>query len=107
MWLMLQQDQPDDYVIATGSTWSVQQFVDAAFGCVNLDWLDHVVIDPRFFRPAEVHLLLGDPSKARRCLGWEPTCSFHELVEEMVQADLTRLSESGDTELAAELSGRR
>jgi GDPmannose 4,6-dehydratase len=106
MWLMLQQHQPDDYVIATGWTWSVQEFVEAAFGCVDLDWHDHVVVDPRYFRPAEVHLLLGDPSKAARCIGWEPTCGFHELVEEMVQADLARLSDGYATEPAAELSGR-
>jgi GDPmannose 4,6-dehydratase len=104
MWLMLQQDQPDDYVIATACTWSVQEFVEAAFGCVNLEWHDHVVVDPCFFRPAEVHLLLGDPSKAARILGWVATCSFHELVEEMVEADLSRLSDGGATESAAELS---
>ncbi|MCI0684032.1 MAG: GDP-mannose 4,6-dehydratase [Gemmataceae bacterium] len=94
MWLMLQQDQPDDYVVATGQTWSVQQFVELAFACVDLDWRDHVVSDPRFFRPAEVHLLLGDASKARRQLGWAPSCSFQELVEEMVVDDLERLSDS-------------
>ena len=93
MWLMLQQDEPDDYVIATGRTWSVEQFVEAAFGCVDLDWREYVVVDPRFFRPAEVHLLLGDPRKAVRRLGWESTCTFQELVEEMVQEDLARLSE--------------
>jgi GDPmannose 4,6-dehydratase len=98
MWLMLQQDQPEDYVIATGWARSVQEFVEAAFGYVNLDWHDHVVVDPRYFRPAEVHLLLGDPSKAARRLGWEPTCGFPELVEEMVQADLACLSEADATE---------
>jgi GDPmannose 4,6-dehydratase len=94
MWLMLQQDEPDDYVIATGRTWSVQEFVEAAFGCVDLDWRDHVVIDERFFRPAEVQLLLGDPAKAMRRLDWEPTCSFQELVEDMVQEDMARLAET-------------
>jgi GDPmannose 4,6-dehydratase len=107
MWLMLQQEKPEDYVIATGCTWSVQEFVDAAFDCVDLDWHDHVIVDPRFYRPAEVHLLLGDPSKAARCLGWEPTCGFHDLVEEMVQADLLRLAEAGATESTAELEVRR
>jgi GDPmannose 4,6-dehydratase len=107
MWLMLQQEKPEDYVIATGCTWSVQEFVEVAFGCVNLDWQDHVVVDPRFFRPAEVHLLLGDPSKAARKLGWEPTCTFLELVEEMVEADFSRLSDGVATESAAELSVRR
>lgn len=92
MWLMLQQDEPDDYVIATGQTWSVQQFVEIAFGCVGLNWRDHVVVDPRFFRPAEVQLLLGDPAKAKRVLGWEPKCGFKQLVEEMVHEDLKALA---------------
>jgi GDPmannose 4,6-dehydratase len=92
MWLMLQQDEADDYVIATGQTWSVRQFVEAAFACVDLDWRDHVVVDPRFFRPAEVQLLLGDATKATRRLGWEPTHSFTALVEEMVREDLARLA---------------
>jgi GDPmannose 4,6-dehydratase len=99
MWLMLQQETPDDYVVATGETWSVEQFVEAAFSYVNLDWHDHVVIDPRLFRPAEVQLLLGDPSKAQKVLGWEPTYSFKELVESMVDADLARLGH-GAAELA-------
>ncbi len=94
MWRMLQQDEPDDYVVATGETWSVQAFCEAAFGCVDLDWRDHVVIDPRFFRPAEVQLLLGDASKATRQLGWEPRCKFQDLVAEMVRADLDRLTQS-------------
>jgi GDPmannose 4,6-dehydratase len=92
MWLMLQQKEPGDYVIASGRTWSVQEFAEAAFGCVDLDWREHVVIDERLFRPAEVQLLLGDPTKAMRRIGWEPTCSFQELVEEMIQEDLARLS---------------
>jgi GDPmannose 4,6-dehydratase len=94
MWLMLQQDQPDDYVIATGQTHSVREFVEVAFGHVGLDWRKYVVQDPALFRPAEVDLLIGDPSKARRVLGWEPQISFTELVHEMVEADLQRLSRS-------------
>jgi GDPmannose 4,6-dehydratase len=88
MWLMLQQQQPDDYVVATGETHSVREFVEAAFGCVDLDWKNHVVQDPAFIRPAEVDLLVGDPAKARRQLGWKPEVSFSELVRMMVQADL-------------------
>lgn len=91
MWLMLQQDKPSDYVIATGETHSVEQFLDEAFGCVNLDWHDYVVQDPRFMRPAEVDLLVGDPSKAGRELGWEPTVTFPELVKMMVDADIKLL----------------
>src|SRR5262245_54237644 len=91
MWLMLQQDEPDDYVIATGKTWSVREFVEAAFACVNLKWQDYVTIDQQFFRPAEVNLLLGDASKAHERLDWTPTCTFHEMVEEMVREDLDRL----------------
>jgi len=93
MWLMLQQDQPDDYVVATGETHSVRDFVEAAFGYVGLDWNDYVEIDPRYFRPAEVEYLKGDPSKAKRQLGWEPKVSFSELVEMMVEADLKELEE--------------
>jgi GDPmannose 4,6-dehydratase len=92
MWRMLQEDRPDDYVIATGETHSVREFVEAAFDHVGLDSRDFVVTDPQFFRPAEVQLLLGDPTKARRVLGWSPTCSFEALVEEMVEEDLKRLS---------------
>jgi GDPmannose 4,6-dehydratase len=88
MWRMLQQDQPGDYVIATGATHSVQEFLEAAFGCAGLDWKKHVVIDPRFFRPAEVDLLLGDASRARKVLGWTPTVTFEGLVKLMVEADL-------------------
>ena len=91
MWLMLQQDSPDDYVIATGETHSVEEFLDLAFGCVDLDWHDYVVQDPRFMRPAEVDLLVGDPSKAGGKLGWEPTVSFPELVKMMVDADIKML----------------
>jgi GDPmannose 4,6-dehydratase len=88
MWLMLQQPQADDYVIGTGETHSVQEFVEIAFGHVGLDWQKYVVIDPQYYRPAEVDLLLADPSKARRQLGWQPEVSFAELVRLMVDADL-------------------
>ncbi|GAB4565120.1 MAG: GDP-mannose 4,6-dehydratase [Anaerolineae bacterium] len=88
MWLMLQQDEPDDYVVATGETHSVRELCQEAFGYLDLDWEQYVVVDPRFYRPAEVDLLVGDASKARRVLGWEPTVSFRELVRMMVDADL-------------------
>ncbi|MFW6336790.1 MAG: GDP-mannose 4,6-dehydratase, partial [Phycisphaeraceae bacterium] len=88
MWLMLQQDEPDDYVVATGETHTVREFCELAFGRVGLDYRDFVEIDPRYFRPAEVDLLLGDPSKAKRKLGWEPTTTFPELVEMMVDHDM-------------------
>jgi GDPmannose 4,6-dehydratase len=88
MWLILQRAAPDDYVIATGQTRSVRDFLEAAFSHVGLHWQDHVVVDPKYFRPAEVDLLLGDPSKARNELGWEPRTSFEELVRLMVDADL-------------------
>ena len=88
MWLMLQQDAPDDYVVATGETHSVQEFVEEAFSFLDLDWREFVVQDPKFYRPAEVDLLVGDPSKAGAKLGWEPSVSFRELVRLMVQADL-------------------
>ena len=93
MWLMLQQDKAQDYVIATGRSHSVKSFVEAAFGCVNLDYHDYVVTDPRFVRPAEVDRLLGDASKAKKELGWEPEVSFEQLVKMMVDADLERLRE--------------
>jgi GDPmannose 4,6-dehydratase len=86
-WRMLQQDEPDDYVLATGETHSVQEFLEAAFGCADLDWREYVKIDPRFFRPAEVDLLVGDAAKAKAKLGWEPTVRFQELVQMMVDAD--------------------
>ena len=90
MWLMLQQDTPDDYVVATGETWSVGQLCEFAFGAVDLDYREFVKLDPRFMRPAEVDLLVGDPSKAKRQLGWEPEVGFRQLVEMMVAADLAR-----------------
>jgi GDPmannose 4,6-dehydratase len=91
MWLMLQQDEPDDFVVSTGETRSVQELVEAAFGAAGLDWREHVVLDPKFIRPAEVDLLVGDPSKARAKLGWKPKVAFAELIHDMVEADLARL----------------
>ena len=88
MWLMLQQDAPDDYVIATGETHAVRELCEVAFSHVGLNWEDHVVVDPKFYRPAEVDLLIGDPTKAKKQLGWVPAVSFKELVEMMVDADL-------------------
>ena len=90
MWRMLQQDEPDDYVVATGETWSVRQLCQFAFEAVGLDYRDHVRHDNRFDRPAEVDLLVGDASKAREKLGWTPTVRFQQLVAGMVEADLTR-----------------
>ena len=92
MWRMLQQDTPDDYVAATGETHTVREFCEIAFDRVGLDWEKHVVVDPQFVRPAEVELLLGDPGKAKRVLGWEPKVSFKGLVEMMVDADMERRS---------------
>lgn len=90
MWLMLQQDTPDDYVVATGETHSVRDFLEIAFGHVGLNFEDYVVIDPEFIRPAEVELLLGNPAKARDNLGWKPEVSFEQLVTRMVDADMDR-----------------
>jgi GDPmannose 4,6-dehydratase len=92
MWLMLQQDEPEDFVIATNETHSVRELVDLSFGHVGLDPADHVEIDPRFLRPAEVEHLIGDPAKAREKLGWEPRTPFHELVKLMVDSDLELLA---------------
>ena len=91
MWLMLQQDEPDDYVVATGETHTVKRLVELAFGAVGLKWEDHVKIDQSLVRPAEVDLLIGDPAKAKAKLGWKPEVSFEQLVERMVRADLARL----------------
>jgi GDPmannose 4,6-dehydratase len=91
MWLMLQQDQPDDYVLATGETHSVRELCELAFGYLGLDWQEYVVVDPKYYRPAEVDLLVGDASKARRVLGWEPCVRFDQLVRMMVDADLQAL----------------
>ena len=93
MWLMLQQPQPDDFVVGTGETHTVREFVQIAFDQVGLDWQKYVVVDPAFYRPAEVDLLLADPTKAREQLGWVPECGFEELVRRMVAADLERLQE--------------
>jgi GDPmannose 4,6-dehydratase len=95
MWLMLQQDQPDDYVVATGETHSVEEAVEEAFGYVGLDWHKHVEIDPRYFRPAEVDVLCGDSSKAARLLGWKPQVTFRQLVRIMVDADLKAAQAAG------------
>lgn len=88
MWLMLQQDQPEDFVIGTGETHSVREFCELAFGCVGLNYCDYVVQDPRFYRPAEVDLLVSDPTKARNVLKWEPQVKFEDLVYMMVEADM-------------------
>lgn len=95
MWRMLQQDRPDDYVIATGESHSVRELLAAAFGHVGLDWERHVEIDPRYYRPSEVDELCGDVSKARARLGWEPRVGFHALVQMMVEHDLNDLKENG------------
>ena len=95
MWMMLQQDQPDDFVIGTGETHSVREFCELAFGYADLDYRDFVVQDPRFYRPAEVDLLISDASKAARILGWKPKVNFKQLVEMMVEADLDRLKKTG------------
>ncbi len=92
MWLMLQQDQPDDYVVGTGETHAVQELCDAAFSHVGLDWHDYVVQDPRFMRPAEVDLLISNPTKARERLAWIPEVTFTELIQMMVDADIQVLS---------------
>lgn len=94
MWLMLQQDEPDDYVIATGETHSVERLLEVAFAHVGLNWRDYAVQDQRFMRPAEVDLLVGDPSKARRKLGWTPQVNFEELIGMMVEADLKKLRDN-------------
>jgi GDPmannose 4,6-dehydratase len=91
VWLMLQQERPDDFVIATGAKHSVRDLVELAFHHVGLDWRDHVIHDPRFFRPAEINTLRGDASKARQVLGWEPKVSFTELIRMMVDADMERV----------------
>jgi GDPmannose 4,6-dehydratase len=93
MWLMLQQDKPDDYVIATNETHSIREFLDVAFGHAGLDWNKYVKIDPRYYRPAEVELLIGDSSKAKKQLGWEPKTKFVDLAKLMVDADLKLLKD--------------
>ncbi len=91
MWLMMQQEKPDDYVIATGESWSVRELLDEAFGCVGLDWKKYVELDARYLRPTEVDTLIGDASKAKRQLGWEPKVKFKALVKMMVEADLKQV----------------
>jgi GDPmannose 4,6-dehydratase len=91
MWLMLQHDEPDDFVIATGESHSVKEFVELAFNLVGLNWKEYTVVDERFYRPVDVPLLQGDASKIKRVLGWEPETSFKELVQMMVERDLERL----------------
>jgi GDPmannose 4,6-dehydratase len=93
MWLMLQQPNPDDYVIATGRTSTVRDMCKIAFSHVGLNYEDYIVIDPQFYRPAEVDILLGNPAKARKQLGWEAKTSFEELIQLMVEADLERVKE--------------
>jgi GDPmannose 4,6-dehydratase len=88
MWLMLQAEKPDDYVIATGETHSVREFLEEAFACAGLNWQDYVEIDQRYLRPTEVDLLIGDNEKARRVLGWQPRVAFKDLVRMMVDADM-------------------
>ncbi|MFM8931914.1 MAG: GDP-mannose 4,6-dehydratase [Gemmataceae bacterium] len=95
MWLMLQQEKPDDYVVATGQTWEVRELVRLAFERVGLDYTKYVELDPAFLRPAEVDLLVGDPSKAEKKLGWKPKVSFEQLVHRMVDADMERIKKEG------------
>ena len=104
MWLMLQQDEPGDYVIGTGKTFRVRDFVQAAFEFAGLDWQQYVVIDPKFFRPAEVDLLVADPTKAREELGWEPEVNFTELVHMMVESDLAAVAAEAGTALPGAIS---
>jgi GDPmannose 4,6-dehydratase len=94
MWRMMQLDEPDDFVVATGETHTVREFVELAFHYAGLDWNEYVAIDPRYFRPVEVDFLQGDFSKARTGLGWEPKVKFHELVKLMVDADMQMLDEA-------------
>jgi len=101
MWLMLQQEKPDDYVIATGETHSVRELIEVAFGHAGLDWKKHVTLDQRFLRPAEVDLLIGTPEKAKARLGWTPTVDFAGLVKMMVDADLARLGKAPEPARAA------
>ncbi len=94
MWLMLQQDKPDDYVVATGDTHSVKEFADMAFSHVNLDYRDYVKVDPQFYRPSEVELLVGDATKAKKVLGWDYNITFDDLVREMVDTDMELIKSS-------------
>src|SRR5438477_4426009 len=101
MWLMLQQETPEDYVVGTGQTHSVEDFVQVSFEHVGLDWRRYVVVDPQYYRPAEVDPLLGNPAKARRQLGWEPQVNFEQLVRIMVDADLALVSKQVRSSKAA------
>ncbi|MGQ4648251.1 GDP-mannose 4,6-dehydratase [Lyngbya aestuarii] len=104
MWLMLQQEEADDFVVATGETHSIRKFLDIAFKYVNLDWHDYVEFDPRYLRPAEVELLIGDPTKAKQKLGWEPSVTFEQLVNLMVDSDLRAMGiDSPHSETTAHL----
>jgi GDPmannose 4,6-dehydratase len=100
MWLIIQADEPDDFVIATGESHSVRDFLDQSFGYLDLDWKEYVEIDPKYYRPAEVDVLMGDASKARRILGWEPTISFNEMVTLMVDNDLKLATEEAERSAA-------
>lgn len=100
MWLMLQQDQPDDYVISSGETHAVREWAEVAFQCVGLDYRDYVVQDERHMRPAEVDLLIGDPTKARQALGWRPTVGFTTLIQRMVEADIELVQQRQSQQLA-------
>lgn len=91
MWLMLQQDTPEDYLVATGRTHTIERLLEVAFSCVDLEWKNYTVQDPKFMRPAEVDLLIGDPSKAQAKLGWEPSISFEEMIQKMVESDIQAL----------------
>ena len=106
MWLMLQQDEPGDYVVATGESHTVREFLDKVFSLLDLDWREYVEIDPRYFRPTEVHTLRGDASKARRVLKWEPRVSFDELVKMMVEHDLELARREAVLKADAEANGR-
>jgi GDPmannose 4,6-dehydratase len=96
MWLMLQQDEPDDFVIATGQTRTIREFCEVAFDRAGLDWEKYVIVDERFLRPAEVNILLGDPAKAREKLGWQPETSFEEMVQQMVDRDLEMVAKQSE-----------
>ncbi len=106
MWLMLQQDEPGDYVVATGESHTVREFLEKVFSLLDLDWREYVEIDPRYFRPTEVHTLRGDASKARRVLNWEPRVSFDELVKMMVEHDLELARREAVLKADAEANGR-
>lgn len=107
MWMMLQQDSPDDYVVATGETHTVREFCEIAFGAAGLDWEKYVKVDPKFMRPAEVNLLLGDSTKAHKALGWKPKVSFKELVNMMVESDIDLIGRQIQVDKAARIKPAR